>query len=82
MTDGLMTDNTEERKLPYTKLTTKVKRGSGTRDQDTTKLVTRHPDPETAVENHDAALEHMAKQAHFARGVQPGQDDDEEVEEP
>jgi len=34
--------------VAYTKLTTKVKRGTGTRDQDTTKVTTRHPDPTIA----------------------------------
>lgn len=55
----------------YTKLVTKVKRGSGTRDQDTTKVVTRHPDPAEAVARHEQAIEAMRSFADDARAVQP-----------
>jgi hypothetical protein len=53
----------------YTKLTTKVKRGTGTRDQDTTQVVTRHPDPEEAVERHQRAIEAATAFASHARTV-------------
>jgi hypothetical protein len=62
-----MTDTDE-----YTKLTTKVKRGQGTRDQDTTKVVTRHPDPEEAVRRHEQAVAAMREFADDARDIQPG----------
>jgi 3-hydroxyisobutyrate dehydrogenase-like beta-hydroxyacid dehydrogenase len=56
----------------YTKLVTKVKRGSGTRDQDTTKVVTRHPDPQTAVKNHRKAVNAAAQDfTESARELQP-----------
>jgi hypothetical protein len=55
----------------YTKLVSKVTRGEGTRDQDTTKVVTRHPDPEKAVEHHEKAVTFQKKMAENARGVQP-----------
>jgi hypothetical protein len=77
-----VTDDDPERKLPYTKLSTKVKRGSGTRDQDTTKVVTRHSDPETAAEHHFQALGAVRAAVHTARTMQPGEEDDGEVEEP
>lgn len=58
---------------PYTKLSTKVKRGTETRDQDITKVVTRHQDPEKAVENHREALETLDEFAHKGRSTQPRQ---------
>ena len=63
----------------YTKLTTKVKRGDGTRDQDTTKVVTRHPDPEVAVERHQTAIKAAERFANDARRLQPSSEvsDDE-----
>jgi len=68
-----MSENTDDsdQKAPYTKLTTKVKRGTGTRDQDTTKVVTRHPDPNEAVADHFQALGSVRKIAEQARSVQP-----------
>ena len=56
----------------YTKFTTKLKRGSGTRDQDVTKVVTKHTDPETAAENHQAAIDAAVKFADNAREIKPG----------
>jgi hypothetical protein len=55
----------------YTKLVTKVKRGEATRDQDTTKVTTRHPDPETAVERHRRAVTAAREFADDAREIQP-----------
>lgn len=55
----------------YTKLTTKVKRGEGTRDQDTTKVVTRHPKPKVAVERHRIAVNEAKQFAEDARDIQP-----------
>jgi len=76
------TGDDPERKLPYTKLTTKVKRGSGTRDQDTVKVVTRHPDPKQAAVDHQQAIGAVRSAANVARTIQPDGEDDEEVEEP
>jgi hypothetical protein len=59
----------------YTKLTTKVKRGTGTRDQDTTKVVTRHPEPEIAVEKHQQAVEQARALAQTARDMQPAEEE-------
>lgn len=53
----------------YTKLTTKVKRGTDTRDQDTTQVVTRHPDPKVAVQNHQEAIQQAQQFAKYARAV-------------
>jgi len=58
-------------KAPYTKLTTKLKRGTGTRDQDTTKIVTRHPDPKEAAKRHQQALEAARSVAEATRTIQP-----------
>jgi len=66
--------NADEVKAPYTKLVTKVKRGSGTRDQDTTKVVTRHPDPDTAAVNHQQSIEAVRSAAAAARTIQPDSD--------
>jgi len=64
--------------VAYTKLTTKVKRGTGTRDQDTTKVTTRHPDPRQAAVNHQQALEAARSAAAAARSIQPEGDDADE----
>lgn len=60
-----------EDRTSYTKLTTKVKRGSGTRDQDTVKVVTRHPDPNQAAKDHQQAVEAVRAAAKAARTIQP-----------
>lgn len=72
-TTPTMTENEPQPdpKAPYTKLSTKVKRGTGTRDQDTTKVVTRHPEPDEAVANHFEALSSVRKVAEQVRTVQP-----------
>jgi len=70
-----MTENTEP-KAPYTKLTTKIKRGSGTRDQDTVKVVTRHPDPKEAAKQHQQAISAVRSAAETARTIQPGDSDE------
>jgi hypothetical protein len=69
-----MSDNQTDEKAPYTKLTTKVKRGTGTRDQDTVKVVTRHPDPKQAAVDHQQAIEAVREAAEAARTIQPGED--------
>jgi len=66
-TDGL--EPTAE--TAYTKLTTKVKRGTGTRDQDTTKIVTRHPDPKEAAIRHQKSLAAVRSAANTARSIDP-----------
>lgn len=67
----------DDEKAPYTKLTTKIKRGTGTRDQDTVKVVTRHPDPEQAAVNHEKSIAAVQTAADSARSIQPeGSDDD------
>jgi len=55
----------------YTRLSTKVKRGTGTRDQDTTKVTTRHPDPQEAVKRHEKALAALETMSKTARDIQP-----------
>jgi len=61
---------------PYTKLVTKIKRGTGTRDQDTTKLVTRHPDPKEAAARHQQAIAQVKQLADTARDMQPKDETD------
>jgi|AKVG01.1.fsa_nt_gi hypothetical protein len=61
----------EQQEKEYTKLTTKVKRGSGTRDQDTTKITTRHPDPSEAVTRHRQAVKTLQEFASEGRDVSP-----------
>jgi hypothetical protein len=73
-----MTDEPDVRRddTAYTKLTTKVKRGTGTRDQDTTKLVTRHPDPMEAATRHQKAIAAVRATADASRTIQPEADDE------
>jgi len=61
--------------VAYTKLVSKVKRGTGTRDQDTVKVVTRHPDPKLAVRQHRYAVEAQRELAQDAREIQPEVED-------
>jgi len=73
-----MTDDVHVKRdaTAYTKLTTKVKRGSGTRDQDTVKVTTRHPNPRQAAANHQQAIEAVRSAAAAARTIQPEDDND------
>ena len=64
---------TDDEKAPYTKLVTKIKRGTGTRDQDTVKVVTRHADPKQAAVNHQKSIEAVRHAADDARTIQPRQ---------
>lgn len=61
----------------YTKLSTKVKRGTGTRDQDVVKVTTRHPDPKTAAAQHQQAIAAVRSAAEAARTIQPEGDGDD-----
>jgi hypothetical protein len=72
-----MTDDAQVKRdeTAYTKLTTKVKRGSGTRDQDTIKVVTRDPDPAAAARKHQQAIDAVRSSAAAARSIQPGGDE-------
>jgi len=58
-------------KTAYTKLKTTVKRGTGTRDQDKTKITTRHPDPKVAAQRHQQALSAVRAVANTARSIDP-----------
>lgn len=60
----------------YTKLSTKVKRGTGTRDQDVVKVTTRHPDPQEAAHQHQQAIASVRAAAEAARSIQPGGEDE------
>jgi hypothetical protein len=69
-----MTDKPDEIRrddTAYTKLTTKLKRGTDVRDQDTTKIVTRHPDPKEAAVRHQQALGAVRSAANTARSIDP-----------
>jgi hypothetical protein len=61
-----------DREQNYTKLLTKIKRGTGTRDQDTTKLTTKHADPEVAAKRHQKAIESVRASAKAARTIETG----------
>lgn len=56
---------------------TKVKRGSGTRDQDTIKVVVKGDDPDATVAKLNATVENLRATADAARSIQPdgGSDD-------
>jgi hypothetical protein len=64
----------DESDKSYLKLTTKVKRGTATRDQDTTKVVTRHHDPTKAVEQHQEAVKQLENLAQQSRDIDPSRD--------
>jgi hypothetical protein len=72
-----MTEMEPTAETAYTKLSTKVKRGTGTRDQDTVKVTTRHPDPQTAAKNHQQAIEAARESANAARSIQPDEEESE-----
>jgi hypothetical protein len=76
MTDTAETDSDVSDEYAYTKLTTKIKRGTGTRDQDTTKVVTRHPDPSTAVSRHMTAVAAFQELTDTVRRIHPEVDDE------
>lgn len=75
MTDDEYPEPTAE--TAYTKLSTKLKRGTDTRDQDTTKVQTRHPDPREAAKRHQQALEAARSVAEATRTIQPDDPKDE-----
>jgi phosphotransferase system HPr-like phosphotransfer protein len=52
-------------------ITTKLKRGSGTRDQDTLKIKAKGKTAEEAIENMDEVVEHAEEWAKEFRDVQP-----------
>lgn len=57
---------------------TKIKRGSGTRDQDTIKVVVKGNDPDEAVEKLNETVANLRETADAARAIQPDQNEDEE----
>lgn len=66
-----MTELEPTAETAYTKLATKIKRGTGTRDQDTVKITTRHPDPKEAAAQHQQAIAAVRSVAGQARTIQP-----------
>lgn len=61
----------QDHEKSYTKLSTALTRGEGTRDQDKTKLKTRNPDPVEAVKNHFLALDRGQELITQLRAIQP-----------
>ena len=55
---------------------TKVKRGSGTRDQDELKVKIKGNDPDDVVEKLNATIERLHETADTVRGLQPGENDE------
>ena len=58
-------------------LTTKVKRGSGTRDQDEIKVKVKGDDPKKAVTKLNETVIRLRGTAETLRSTQPGGEDDE-----
>jgi len=54
---------------------TKVKRGTGTRDQDEIKVKVRGDDPEAVVERLNSVVSNLQETADEARGLQPAEVD-------
>lgn len=57
-------------------ITTKVKRGSGTRDQDEIKIKAKGTTATEAIENMDKVMEHVDEWADELRAIQPESDND------
>lgn len=76
MDNSHLEDIEPDAETAYTKLTTKVKRGTGTRDQDTVKVVSRYPDPKMAAVMHHQAIEAVRSAATAARTIQPEEDNE------
>lgn len=58
------------------RLKTQLKRGSGTRDQDTIEVKVRGDDPDEAVATLNQTLANLRETADAARDIQPGADDE------
>ena len=60
------------------RLSMKLKRGEGTRDQDTTTIKGRGETPEEAAHNLDESLRELEERGTFerARNIQPGENND------
>jgi hypothetical protein len=54
---------------------TKVKRGSGTRDQDEIKVKIKGDDPESVVEKLNDTVDRLKDTSENLRSMQPGEDD-------
>jgi ribosomal protein S27E len=59
------------------RVTGKIKRGTGTRDQDKIKIEARGIDADEAVTEYESALEQLKGTADTMRGIQPGDGDGE-----
>jgi len=66
-----MTDETIENVASGVSITTKLKRGSGTRDQDTLKIKAKGKTAEEAIENMDSVIAEAEEWADELREVQP-----------
>lgn len=71
MTDRKVNKNISE-SADKIRLKTQLKRGSGTRDQDTIEVKIKGDDPVEAVHKLNETLERLAETADLARGTQPG----------
>jgi len=58
------------------RLKTKIKRGSGTRDQDEIEVKVRGDDPKECVEKLNQTVEMLRKTSDTLREIQPGQTDE------
>lgn len=68
MTDKRHTVNESADKI---RVETQVKRGSGTRDQDTIKVKVKGDDPDDVVQQLNATVENLRETADTARSIQP-----------
>jgi len=57
-------------------VTTKVKRGTGNRDQDTIKVKIKGDDPQEAVEKLNEVVSRLHNTSEDLRAMQPGESDD------
>ncbi len=78
--ENVMTDNTEtthnlNESADKIRLKTQLKRGSGTRDQDTIEVKVRGDDETEAVEKLNETLRLLNETAEIARGTQAGDDE-------
>jgi hypothetical protein len=68
--DGRLSRNESVDKV---RVTGKLKRGEGTRDQDTLKIEARGKDANEAVAEYESALDQLKGSAETMRGIQPGE---------
>lgn len=72
MTDVDTTQRNISESADKIRVETSLKRGDGTRDQDTIKVKVKGDDPDEVVDRLNATIENLCETADQARAIQPG----------